>query len=82
MPFLVEHRSWRSPSGNGRQTPCLDLPIDLLTSFIEGFQKDDSVFVIVEDRLATVAAVHDMINGSRILLAPTLHNPHLRGRVY
>jgi succinate dehydrogenase/fumarate reductase cytochrome b subunit len=38
-----------------------------LAGLVEGFQKEDSIGVGVEDGLATVAAVHHMVNGPRIL---------------
>ena len=49
------------------ETPCVDLPVGFLASLPEGLQKQLAVFVGAEDRLAMVAAVHDVINGPRIL---------------
>jgi hypothetical protein len=54
------------------------LPRGLLTGLLQSADKPLAILVIPEDRLATVTAVHDMINCSRILQpqlpchAPTL----------
>jgi hypothetical protein len=47
----------------------MNLPGGLGASFAQGFEKEETVFFIVEDGLAAVATAHDVIDGSRILNA-------------
>ncbi len=49
------------------QTPGMDLPVGLFTGLPERFQEQLTILVGAEDRLAVVAAIHDVIDGTRIL---------------
>jgi hypothetical protein len=43
------------------------LPARLLAGFGEGPQETPAILVIRENRLASIAAIHDMVDGPRIL---------------
>jgi len=49
------------------KAPGVDTPAGLGAGFAESFEKDFAVLVILKDGFATVAAVHDVIDGTRIL---------------
>ena len=49
------------------EAPGMSLPACALAGFAEGLQEQLPVTVILEDVLAAVAAVHDMVNGAFVL---------------
>jgi len=62
--------AWRlddQVKGVGHQAERMHLPIGLDAAFDPGFQKTLPIPVVLEDGLASVATVHHVINGSRVL---------------
>ena len=51
----------------GHEAPGMDLPAGFGAGFAEGLEEDFAIFFAEEDRLAAVAAVHDVVNRSREL---------------
>ena len=51
----------------GHQAPGLEVPAGLLTGLAQGLQEEFAVLIVLEDRLAPVAPIHDMVDRTRIL---------------
>jgi len=49
------------------QAPGVNLPIRFSTRLTQSFQKQLTVFVIAEDVLAMIAAIHDVVNSALVL---------------
>lgn len=49
------------------EAPCMNLPAGFGTGFGEGFEEEVAVGVVIENGLATIAAVHDVIDSAGIL---------------
>jgi len=45
----------------------MDAPAGFLTGLAQGLQKEFVVGVVFEDRFATVAAIHDVVDGTGVL---------------
>jgi hypothetical protein len=48
------------------QTKCMDLPRGLGASLAEGEEKALAIEIVLEDRFAAIAAIHDVVNGAGI----------------
>jgi hypothetical protein len=60
------------------QTICVHLPFGLAASLIQRSQKATPVLVILEDVLALISAIQEVVNGPRILDAQLArHSPDL-----
>ena len=57
----------------------MDLPVGLLAGLPKSLQKYLAVFVGVENRLAMVASIHDVINGPGILDSEFSSHPSSMG---
>ena len=51
----------------GYETPGMNAPLGLGARLGEGFQEEEAVGVIAEDRLAAIAAVQDVVDRAWIL---------------
>ncbi len=51
----------------GHQTIRMHLPAGFLSGLAERLQKPPPIFIVLEDRLAPVSPVHEVIDRSRIL---------------
>ena len=51
----------------GHQAPGMDVPAGLLTGLVQGLQEEFAVPVVLEDGLAPVTAIHDVVYGAGIL---------------
>src|SRR5437899_2190974 len=49
------------------QAPGVDLPVGPGTSLGQSFQKQFAIFVVEENVLAMIAAIHEVINGAWVL---------------
>ena len=51
------------------ETPGMELPPGLLAGFTKGGEEGAPILIVAKDRLAPVAAIHEVVDGPRILNA-------------